>query len=505
MTAPRDILSVDVESLIRKRAAYTFRSPHHYPVELVRDAARRGARSVTIRLTGTRLELEDDGSAHDAADLNALATLMDPAAPAAERLAAMDTFEVRRGLGLLAAFAPAPTMVRCERPVPGPGVLEIRIGVGPTLQEEAGPRACAAVTNRLVLERKGRAAEERRVLAEWCQHSSMRVIVNELAVGGMEPTPHLGLARVHGEDGAGGGRLWLPVRGEACRIRLLDHGIQWRMAAYGPDHGLLYEAAVESPEVPPAHLRRRLRSVALDLYAAAIAARETLPPPALDRLDELVFLHHRQTGSRHLMGSYAPFRVAGTDAHRTLDDLRDLAARGPLEALPEDAPLERYATEDGEVLLLTPRQWEYLEEHAGIPLVPPPRRARRRGALGRAVGDLGRGLRAILGAARSHNRRPIPRSDMDEGEAALVDSLAAALRTGRCYLPGLEGVRDVAVELLPGGAWRPAAVIRTSPEPRVLLHRANIDVRRAAQAVGQDRDLLILALPLLFNGHEGWI
>ena len=499
MTARRDILSVDVESLIRKRAAYTFRSPHHYPVELVRDAARRGARTVTIRVTGTRLELEDDGRAHDAADLRALATLVDPAAPTSERLAAMDTFEVRRGLGLLAAFAPAPSMVRCERPVPGPGVLEIRTGARPTLLEEAKPK------NRLVLERKGRPAEERRVLAEWCRHSLMKITVNELVSEDMEPAPHLGLAQVHGEDGDGEGRLWLPVRGEACRIRLLDHGIQWRMAAYGPNHGLLYEAAIESPRVPPANLRKRLRSVALDLYTAAIAARETLPPPARDRLDELVFLHHRQTGSRHLMSYYAPFRVAGTDAHRTLDDLRDLAVRGPLQALPEDAPLERFATEDGEVLLLTPRQWEYLEEHAGIPLVPPPRRARRRGAFGRAVGDLGRRLRAVLGAARSHNRRPIPLSDMDEGEAALVDSLAAALRTGRCYLPGLEGVRDVAVELLPGGAWRPAAVIRTSPEPRVLLHRANRDLRRAARAVGQDRDLLTLALPLLFNGHEGWV
>ncbi len=502
MTSPRDILSVDVESLIRKRAAYTFRSPHHYPVELVRDAARRGARTVTIRLTGTHLELEDDGQPHDASDLRALATLMDPTAPAAERLAALDIFEVRRGLGLLAAFAPTPSMVRCERPVPGPGVLEVRTGVGPILLEKAGP--CAGTgTNRLVLARKGYPAEERRVLAEWCQHSSMGVIVNEVAVGGMEPAPHLGLAQVHSEDRAGSGRLWLPVRGEACRIRLLDHGIQWRMATYGPDHGLLYEAAVESPEVPPAHLRRHLRSVALDVYAAAIAARETLPPSARDRLDELVFLHHRQTGSLDFMGSYAPFRVAGANAHRTLDDLRGLAARGPLEALPEDALLERFATEDGEVLLLTPRQWEYLEEHAGIPLVPPPRRARHRGAVGRAIGDLGRAARAALGAL--HSQRPISRANMDDGEAALVDSLAAALRKGRCYLPGLEGVRDVAVELLPGGAWRPAAVIRTSPKPRVLLHRANKDVRRAARAVGQDRDLLILALPLLFNGHEGWI
>ncbi len=312
------------------------------------------------------------------------------------------------------------------------------------------------------------------------------------------------MATIHDDAGGRGGLLWLPVRGEACRVRLLEHGIQWRLAAYPPDHGLLYEAAVESPEVPPGELRSRLRSLALDLYARAMEGRASLPDAGRDRLDELVFLHHRRTDSRHLIGAYAPFRIAGTDRRIDLDAIRDLASARPVSALPVSAALDRYSIEEQEVLLLTPRQWEYLEEHAGVPLSPPPRRPRRRGLIGRVLGDTGRALRAAAGALR-RGGGTIPLEELTAGEAALVNGLSVAFRSGRCYLPGLEGARAISVRLVRGGAWRPAAVIQGGREPRVLLHRANRDVRRAARAVARDEELLYLALPLLFNGHDGWI
>ena len=127
------------------------------------------------------------------------------------------------------------------------------------------------------------------------------------------------------------------------------------------------------------------------------------------------------------------------------------------------------------------------------------------GGPGRALGDLGRALRTAAGASLAGGRRSIRREDMEIGEAALVDGFAHALRTGRCYMPGLEGVREIPVVLVKGGAWRPAATIQTGREPRVVLHRANRDVRRATRAVARDPELIYLALPLLFNGHDGWI
>ncbi|MFH1529818.1 MAG: hypothetical protein ABIK09_03680 [Pseudomonadota bacterium] len=397
MTTRRDILSVDVEALIRKRAAHTFRSPHHYPVELVRDAARRGARSVSIRISGARIEVTDDGASRAAEDLRAMALLLDPAAPVADRLSAMDRFEALRGLGLLAALAPAPSRLRVEGVEGDPGALEVRPGGRPVLERSAGGR------NRVLIERRGQPAEERSVLRDWCRWARLRISLDDEVIGGGDPSPHLGLAQLPGEAGEGAGLLWLPVRGEACRVRLLDHGIQWRFAAYGPDHGLLYEAAVESPEVPPGQLRTRLRALALELYLRAMETRGSLPEDARDRLDEMVFLHHRRTDSRHLMGSYAPFRVAGTERLIDLDAIRDRAASGAVAALPESANIERYAVEGEAALVLTPRQWEYLEEYAGVPLVPPPLRPRRRGLLWRTLGDLGCALR---GGSRRAAERP---------------------------------------------------------------------------------------------------
>ena len=502
MSGRREILSVDVESLIRKRSAYTFRSPHHYPVELVRDAARRGATSVTLYVSSARVEVIDDGAPYAAEALQGLATLLDPRAPSASRVAQMDQFEALRGLGLLAALAPRPSRLRIERAAATPGALEYRPDGPPTLESSSGGR------NRVLIERRGRAGDERRVLRDWCRWARLRITLDGEDIAGHLPAPHLGLARLRDDEGDGEGDgdgvLWLPIRGEACRVRLLEHGIQWRLAAYAPDHGLLYEAAVESPEVPPRKLRSQLRSLALDLYVRAMEGRTSLPAPGRDRLDELVFLHHRRTDSRHLMGAYAPFCVAGTDRLIDLDAIRDRAAAGPVLALPLSANLDRYSIEEEEVLLLTPRQWEYLEEHAGVPLTPPPRRPRRRGLVGRLLGDLGRSLRAAAGALRSSGHA-IPREDMTGAEAALVDGLEGALGAGRCYLPGLEGTRSVPVVLVRGGAWRPAAVIQVGRAPRVLLHRANRDVRRAARAVEGNEELLYLALPLLFNGHDGWI
>ena len=499
MTDRREILSVDVESLIRKRAAYTFRSPHHYPVELVRDAARRGATTVRITVTGARLEISDDGSPHPTAALRGLAVLLDPSAPTADRIAGMDQFEALRGLGLLAALAPGPTRLRVERAAGTPGAMEYRPGARPSL--EPTPQG----ENRVVIERRWRSTNERQILADWCRWAGARIILNGDEISGRPPTPHLGLAELRDEGGGGQGLLWLPVRGEACRVRLLEHGVQWRLAAYGPDHGLLYEAAVEAPEAPPGQVRRRLRALAMDLYVRAMETRSSLPASGQDRLDELVFLQHRKTDGRHLMDTYAPFQLAGSGRLLTLDEIRDRAAAGAVSALPMTATLDRYSIDDEEVLLLTPRQWEYLEEHAGVPLTPPPRRPRRRGLVGRTLGDLGRRLRAGAGALLRGGGREIRSEDMSPRESALVTGLSDALSSGRCYLPGLEGRRQVTVTLVQGGIWRPAAVVRGGDRPRVLLHRGNRDVRRAARAVAKDRELLYLALPLLFNGHDGWI
>ena len=495
----RDILSVDIEALIRKRSAYTFRSPHHYPVELVRDAARRGATEVSLRFSHSRVEIADDGAPHTDEELQAMAILLDPEARTPERVSAMDRFETLRGLGLLAAIAPGPSRLHIERAESSPGELEYRPGTSPTLVATRHHR------NRILIERRGQPAEERRIVRDWCRWARLRITVDGEEIGGREAPPHLGLTQIRGETTEASGLLWLPISGEACRVRLLDQGIQWRLAAYEPDHGLLYEAAVESPEIPPGKLRSRLRALALDLYVRAMEARPSLPPDGQDRLDELVFLHHRRTDSRHLMGSYSPFQVAGTTQLLNLDSIRDRAATGAIAALTSTADPEHYSLEDREALLLTPRQWDYLEEHAGVPLVPPPKRPRRRGLLRRALGDLGRTLRRMAGSLLIGSPRPIRPEDMEPGEAALVEGFAEALRTGRCYLPGLEGLREVQVVLVAGGTWRPAAVINTGSEPTVALHRANRDVKRAARAVGEDEDLIYLALPLLFNGHDGWV
>ena len=108
------LLDIDVDAELRKLCERSFRSPQHYPVELVRSALARGARRVLVEIKRDRVVVDDDGEGLRRAQRDALSVLLDRRASASARQAAVPELERPVGLGLLASLAPAPRLVIIE-------------------------------------------------------------------------------------------------------------------------------------------------------------------------------------------------------------------------------------------------------------------------------------------------------------------------------------------------------------------------------------------------------
>ena len=58
---PANIFSIDIESHLKKLAAFTYQSIYHYPVELVRLAFQRGATRTDVFIKSDRIIIQDNG------------------------------------------------------------------------------------------------------------------------------------------------------------------------------------------------------------------------------------------------------------------------------------------------------------------------------------------------------------------------------------------------------------------------------------------------------------
>ena len=109
-----DLLSIDVDAHLKKLAGHTYKSPLHYPVELVRSALRRGADRIRIRLDKRHVRIRDNGAGIPLKQIDALADILEADLDPDRRERAILNLQREEGLGLLAILTPTPRRLRIE-------------------------------------------------------------------------------------------------------------------------------------------------------------------------------------------------------------------------------------------------------------------------------------------------------------------------------------------------------------------------------------------------------
>jgi hypothetical protein len=498
-----DFLSIDIEALLRKLPGRTFRSPHHYPVELVRAALVRSASRVEVRLSRQSAVITDDGPGLDDVTLASLASVFDPALPPQKRQEALASFENESGIGIIAAFAPSPSEVVIETGGAAGGArrLVLRRGRSPVTQDMEKQSG-----TRIVISRKeGDPGKEKEAVGDYCRFAEAEILVNGRLISRLRGREdQIASEKLAPWEACSGGWVWIPGEGDTCRVWLLDRGVRWHLSVYPPDQGMVYEASVECGGKRPVGCTRHIREVALELYRRMAAEYPGQGRGGAQRVEELLFLHYRHTSDASVVESFAPFRVLPGRRRMSLAEIRDRAKEGPLYAIRINENKDDYDTKSLTVLHLTPNQWEFLVEHAGVRLSAPLPSPRSEPWHVRLLRRVGSAVSNVAARAAFGMLRPVPEGSLLQDEKLLVELVSAELAAKRFRLPGAGD--DAAAKVVMSDGWgrTPGRILTRGGRKVLALSRRSRRVREAASALMKDARNITLVLPMLTGGHDGW-
>lgn len=465
-------LSIDVDAHVQKLAGNTYTSKQHYPVELVRLALSRGADRVELTIAANRLEIVDNGRGIAENEWNLLLQLLDGKQRVSAREQAIGALKSPRGIGLLALFSAAPNCIVLEN-VHGEKGQTILIDRGTV--KETSPVCRIASGTRIVLYRSGGSDREKRIVEDLCKAVEKEIILNGKPIA-KSPllSPYLAAAKLKASGEAAGGMVGIPVKGDLCRVWLLDQGIPWFYRVLPPRHGFVFEAALEyrGAGSDAAHsLSNHLAPALTDLYRRLAEQYAALPPAYRERVEELLFNHNRFTGDASLVNRIAPFQLFNSSLRLNLSQVVEKAKAGSLCAVPAEENASRYrppAAGAAAALVLTRQQLDFLVNQQRIPirLLSPGKHRKKRAW-----------VRDFLARIRLAPVSVVDRDDLSHDERSFLSGLSA-------YLQNLTPL------LVKGRSLLPAV----STPPLLLINRQHPLTRRAVAAYRKDnRNIEMLA------------
>lgn len=438
MTIKRDngpsLFSIDVEAHLQKLAANTYRSPHHYPVELVRLAIKRGAQKVQITIKGNRMEIVDDGRGIEKTELDCLNTIFTTGKEAGERERAIESMKTTNQIGLLAMFSPAPQVVEVET-VNESGPLGLRMSKGgasgysvPNLQKGS----------RIILQRnKKQWQEEVLLLKEYLRSVPQDIWVNNTRLIKKQfLTLPMVSKKLQPAKGHPHGWIGIPHAGDICRIWLLDHLIPWHHNMIAPWRGFVFEAAIEYHGPLTRSILDGLAQQAEELYRWLAKRYPSYPPVIKKRIEDLFFRQNRQSPAIGPINSLYAFRMADTQHWLNVSELKKRAVRDNLFAIPDDENPSKYNLAGKTVLSLSKSQIDFLVNHHQIPiqflspLLPP------RFSLIDRTWNVMRRIRRIVSTLLSSKKRWLDENALSPEEKSLILWLNKRFYRHRTTLPG---------------------------------------------------------------------
>jgi hypothetical protein len=485
------LLTIDVESELRKLSQAQLQGPYQIPAEFVRRAVRNGASEIDVQLGRHRARIVDDGAGIDPALLQWTAVLLDGRRPNTERHTALTVLESSGELALLAVAGLSPRAVTIDAAFNGQRhLLEFAAGRPPRLQTGmAGGKGCS-----VSIEANGL---ERRACAEWLADAAkfapaaIRVDAKLIPHGFSHAFAIAELAAPLR------GRLAIPFEGETAHAWLLEHGIVTGHVAI--PEAPCFEAAIElgtaDGDLSAARVREAMQPHVPMLVDQAVSVLVRvadqaggMPEPARARLARLVLQAARKQLRTQEVTHAAVFRIADGEGERWIDiaGLQAASQRDPsgarilLALYPGQRP-ERYTLGATPVLIADEAERSMLSELLQARFRPPDARDAReslRGVWHRGVDIVGRALARAGDLVRHPLRgRPVDDELLPLEEHELLKELR--LHLGRDPHRSVEGITMCA------GA---GPIRRTrGGTPTLLLPRRNPAVLACVRAIAQDR------------------
>lgn len=498
------LLTIDVESELRKLTQAQLQGPWQLPAELVRRALREGATRVEVELGRSQLRVRSVGGAVPFEVLRELAALLDEGRKPERRHRALATLERRGALSLLGLAGLEPASLQILAP-PNPSTrhamgLEWRRGGAAQLQRfrPPGPEQAELILRGAKLDR----TRAREWLSNVARYAPAPIYVDgRLLTGGFEDA-----LSVRSIAAPLPGTLAIPREGEVARIFLLQDGLV--SAHLSVTDAPCFEAALETRALPglgagasAASLRDAVAPLREAIVAAAVEHMielgqnaPSLPDGDRGRLTQLLLFAARKRRDQAKTIARLPlFRGLEPDGRERWCDLlalrqsiQDDDGERSLDVLfPDQDPAE--FSPEGRVYVLDDSERALLGELLELGFRQPRRRVEHRRGLIRVLREglaLRRG-RDLLVALRPGGR-PIPDAELDGAERGLLVQLRAQLE--RCE-----------VAMCTGSG--PVRRIGSGPD-KLLLPRGSQTVRAAVRSVAKDPSWVYPALLALLDGRD---
>ena len=503
------LLTIDVDSELRKLTQAQLQGPWQLPAELVRRALRRGATAVEVELGRGQLRVRSRGGAVPAEVLRQLSALLDEKRSPERRHRALSALERAGALSLLGLVGLRPASIR----IVSPEANEAGETLGLSWKRDGSvefQRFTGEGPDHVDILVRG-AKYDRNRAREWLRdvtrYANADINVDGKAVSAAALPARgfgspLSLIRIHTPVPA---TISIPREGELARLYLLQDGLVTTHMSV--TNSPAFEAAIEMTELceataSAARLREAIADHVKPLVNAAInhlidlgQRSPSLAPEQRRRLTQLLLYTARRYRDHAKVIARLPlFRGLERDGRERWCDLlalrqsaREEGGERLLTTLFPDQDPTGFAP-DGRVYILDESERALLGELLEIGFRPPRRRMEsgRSGLLAtlRASVQLGRG-RDLLIALRPGGRA-IPDADLDAHERSLLTSI-------RALLDGCE------VAMCTGNG--PVRRLGAGPD-KLLLPRESDEVRAAVISVSRDPAWIYPAMLALLDGRE---
>ncbi len=353
--------SIDWQAHLRKLANFHYHQPGDFILDLIRNALKRGARKLQVDLTSEFVQIRDNGRIPSRRILESLRVLAKAGIEDRSGEALIHELLDAPGIGWLAVFAPAPVQVTIQ--VNGPDesfsgdLFPGSISQGN--DRSTTPPGMYTMVSIHTREKLPPGTPLR--IRESCRSADATIEVNaQAAVRGHLLTRTFLARRIRYGQNAAPAVLALPEDSEKCRLVLTDAGIPWDEINLPPVAGLVFHLQLEHRHPPGDGFMNSWAGAARRLYELAAREFARLPVTHQQRLEELFFLLHRQSGDDSSFRQTPIFAGTGPHERYSLEEIETRARRETIyfHLRPDHRPqvVDKY----GLTLQLTSAQLDFL-------------------------------------------------------------------------------------------------------------------------------------------------
>ncbi len=359
------LFSIDIEAYLHKVALFTQRSALLYPAELTKTAFSRGADKADLIIDRNRVEIADNGEGIDPAKLNMLAELKIKDLPVERKEFALRSLRGDHGPGLLSVFASEPKSIIIET-VFNNRRYTLKINKEEVYLEEG----CSIEKGtKIIIVRRSRAYKrEIDIFREYSRWSGREIKLNGNEIISEQSIPDSIISAKVGEPGSEiTGICGIPASGGMCRIWLTEKGIIREKRDIPPFRGLIFSAVVETDSLKLDEIYPKIVPYVQKLYFHLGENFLKLSSDHKERVEELIFLHTRETGEKKFVNAIKPFRIFGSDTFVGLEEIIKLSDSGKLFVINSDYKRSGMIVEEAQSTVeMSPRQIDFVFNHLHV-------------------------------------------------------------------------------------------------------------------------------------------